>query len=381
MMIRDKKPIRVLHVLGGLNLGGVETWLMHVLRGIDRRRFQMDFLVHTCRPCAYDAEVRQYGSAIFPCLHPHQPWKYARRLRNILQAHGPYHVVHSHVHDFSGYVLRVANHAGIPIRIAHSHNSSPTTSRGYTVARRCYLALMKRWITLHSTIKVAISKLAAAALFGENWRQDSNVRIVRYGLDFSAFAAPVDRKAVRAEFGIPDDALVLGHVGRFHEQKNHRLLIEVFRQCVAAEPTCRLLLIGSGPLRPEIEEFVAAHNLQQQVIFAGNRRDVARVMAGAMDIFVFPSLWEGLGIVVLEAEAAGLPCIISNAIPEEADVIPQLIRRLSPQESPQNWARAILQSRGQRLPSSEVLPAIEDCFGMARCIRELEEIYTGSSGS
>jgi len=240
---------------------------------------------------------------------------------------------------------------------------------------------MKRWITLHSTIKVAISKLAAASLFGENWRQDGNLRIVRYGFDFSAFAAPAERKAVRAEFGIPDDAVVLGHVGRFHELKNHRLLIEAFRHCVAAEPACRLLLVGNGPLRPEIENIVATHNLQKHVIFAGNRRDVARVMAGGMDIFVFPSLWEGLGIVVLEAEAAGLPCILSNAIPEEADVIPQLIRRLSPQESPDNWAQAILQARGRRLPSSHVLPAIEDRFGITRCIRELEEIYTASSGS
>ena len=122
----DRNSIRILHVVGGMDPGGVETWLMHILRNIDRDRFHMDFIVHTNKHCAYDDEICTIGSKIIPCLHPNQPWTYAANFRRIVNEHGPYDIVHSHVHHFSGYVLRLAKQLGIRTCIAHSHNDTST---------------------------------------------------------------------------------------------------------------------------------------------------------------------------------------------------------------------------------------------------------------
>src|SRR5208337_3468794 len=134
-------PIRILQVVGGMERAGVETWLMHVLRQIDRDRFRMDFLVHTDHPCAYDEEIHSLGSKIIPCLRPSRPWTYARNFTRILREHGPYDVVHSHVHHFSGYVVRLAHRAGIPLRISHSHNDTTNLEARSGMIRHAYLSL------------------------------------------------------------------------------------------------------------------------------------------------------------------------------------------------------------------------------------------------
>lgn len=219
----DRQPIRILHVVGSMTAGGVETWLMNVLRGIDRDLFQLDFLVHTNQPCFYDQEIRALGSKIIPCLNPSNPWQYSRNLSKILQQAGPYDVVHSHVHYFSGLVMRIAAKAGVPIRIAHSQNDTSTAEAAAGLARSGYLTLMNRWIDKYSTVGLACSELAAKDLFGSNWSQDDRYQVLLPGLDLTPFAQTVDRIALRSELGIGQDTLVIGHVGRFEHQKNQVL--------------------------------------------------------------------------------------------------------------------------------------------------------------
>jgi len=319
--MNEGKALSVLHVVGGMNRGGVETWLMHVLRHIDRERFQMDFLVHTTQECAYDEEIRALGAKIIPCLHPRRPWIYARNFKRILREDGAYDVVHSHVHHYSGHVLRLAHQAGVPVRIAHSHNDTSALQAKARLLRRSYLALMKRWIARHATVGLAASRRAVADLFGRDWESDPRWRILYYGVDFTPFHADVDPAAVRAELGIPMDAFVVGHVGRFAEQKNHALLVDIATEATKWEPRTPVLLVGDGPLRPDIERQVAQAGLAERVIFAGIRPDVPRIMLGAMDLFLFPSLFEGLPLALVEAQAAGLPCVFSDVVSEEADVV------------------------------------------------------------
>src|SRR5208337_2567617 len=138
--------IRVLHVVGGMNRAGTETWLMHLLRNIDREQYRMDFLVHTAQRFEYGEEIEALGSRIIPCLHPLKPWSYARNFMRILTEHGPYHVVHSHVHNFSGLPLYLARLAGVPVRIAHSHNDTSRSDGGARPARLAYLRLTSRLI-------------------------------------------------------------------------------------------------------------------------------------------------------------------------------------------------------------------------------------------
>ncbi len=374
----EKSPIRSLHVVGGMNQGGVETWLMHVLRHIDRDQFPMDFLVHTTSECAYDEEIRALGSGIIPCLSPRRPVQYARNFLRILRQQGPYDIVHSHVHHYSGFVLRLAHQADVPVRIAHSHTSL-IEARTH-LPRRLYLGLMKRWITRYATVGLACSRKAAMALFGTNWETDRRWQVLYYGIDLEPFEQKVDSQELRRELSIPADAFVVGHVGRFAEPKNHTFLIDVFAEVVKREPRAWLLLVGDGPLRPSIEQKVHNIGLAGRVIFAGVREDVPRLMRGGMDVFLFPSLYEGLGLVLIEAQAARLPCVFSDVVPEEADVVEPLLRRLSLSQTPSDWAEAVLSSSQatSSLTPTEALALVQQSpFNVQASVAKLEEVYCG----
>ena len=330
--------IRVLHAVGGMDRGGIETWLMHVLRSIDRQQLRMDFLVHTQRPCAYDNEVRALGSRIIACPHPHRPWRYLSDLDRVLRDNGPYDVVHSHLHRFSGIVLRVARRRRVPIRIAHSHVAG--IDKGAGPLRRLYLRLSEGWLRDNATIGFAASVQAAEDLFGEGWCGDPRWRVLSYGIDLASFSVAPERERVRRELGLEAGAVVLGHVGRFVLQKNHAFLLEIMAAARRIDGRVRPLLVGDGPLRPEMER--RAGELGLDAVFTGSQADVARLMLGAMDAFVFPSLFEGLGLVLIEAQAAGLPVIATDTIPAEATVAHEAVQRLSLADSAETWARAAL---------------------------------------
>jgi glycosyltransferase involved in cell wall biosynthesis len=354
---------------------------MHILRHADRDLFQMDFLVHTAQPCPYDDEVRALGGKIIPCLHPARPWNYARNFRRALAAHGPYHIVHSHVHHYSGYVLRLAWRAGVPVRIAHSHVDVMPQDATPSLVRRAYLATGKRWICRHATIGLACSRAAADALFGPRWRDEARLSLLYYGIDPEPFRADANG-SVKAELGLPPDTFVIGHVGRFDEQKNHRFLLEIIHDVAKAEPRLRLLLIGVGSLQPAIKRRAAELGLASRVIFAGLRSDVPRVLRGAVDAFVMPSFYEGLGIAALEAQAAGVPSFLADTIPPEADVVPQLVKRLSLSQPADAWATALLAARREPRPISpaEALAAVERSpFNICKGVAELQQVYASAT--
>jgi len=367
---------RILHVVGGMNPGGVETWLMNLLRHMDPDRYRMDFLVHTTQPCVFDEEIRSLGSKVIPCLHPRRPLAYGRALEKILRDHGPFDLVHSHVHLFSGYVLKVARRAGVPCRISHSHSDTSRTPR--SPLRRLYRMLMQKWIQRHSTAGLACSRAAALALFGNAWESDQRWRVVSYSRDLSAFRTSTDKVSVRAELGIPADAFVVGHVGNFTESKNHHFWVEVAGEVARRDPRAWFLLVGDGKLRGVAEERARELRLDERTVFAGARSDVPRLMLGATDCFFFPSLWEGLGLALVEAQAAGLPCVVADVVPREADVVAPLLRRLSLSTSVDSWANAILESRtvARPLEPIEALALVEQSsFNIANGLQEMEAIY------
>jgi glycosyltransferase involved in cell wall biosynthesis len=333
------RPIKILQVVGNLNRGGTETWLMNVLRHLDRDRFRLDFLVHAPSAGAYDDEVRRLGAGIVTCLHPSRPHRYAPNFLRQVRMHGPYDLVHSHVHHYSGFVLRLARRAGIGGRIAHSHSDTSRLQREAAPSRQLYYALARRAIRRNATLGLAASRAAAAALFGPQWEASGYCEVLHCGIDLAPFQAAVDRAAIRAELGVPGDAFVIGHVGRFVAVKNHEFLVEIASALGAADPGLHVVLIGDGPLKDAIAQRVAASPIAGRVHFAGARPDVARLLA-ALDVFVFPSHYEGLPLSLLEAQAAGLPCIISDAISPEADAIPRLIRRLPVSRPAADWAAA-----------------------------------------
>ena len=211
----NQSPKRVLHVVRAMNNAGVETWLMHALRRADRRRVRMDFLVHTSDPSAYDAEIRERESQILRCTAPLHSPLYAWRIREVLDKHGPFDAIHSHVHYFSGYLLRLSKLCGVPIRIAHSHSDTSAVDRRSGWARRGYLRLMRTWIWRHATKLLGASFPAGESLFGRNWIHDPRSRVLYCGVDFGQFpqgmARQAARSAVRSAWNIAPHELVIGH--------------------------------------------------------------------------------------------------------------------------------------------------------------------------
>jgi glycosyltransferase involved in cell wall biosynthesis len=373
-MTRDSR-IRVLHVVHRLDRGGVETWLVHLLRQIDRSRFAFDFLVHSAEPGAYDDEVRALGANIYPCLSPSRPISYARAFRKILREHGPYDVVHSHVQMFGGAVMRLAATQDVPIRIAHSHAlPGLTPSTGWK--RKAYLKLMRRWIDRFATVRLAVSRDSGTGIFSTDWMSSDYANVVYCGIDLTPFSEPTDDAALRSDLGLPECAVVVGHVGSFRPVKNHEFLVEIAAELVDREPCGHLLLVGEGPESSRIEAKVSRKGMSKRVHFAGQRSDIPRLMLGAMDVFVLPSLSEGLPLVGIEAQAAGLPTLFSDAVTDEVTVVPELVRHLSLSASPAVWADTLLEMRAVRCRQSEALAMVAASpFNIAHGAARLEEIY------
>jgi glycosyltransferase involved in cell wall biosynthesis len=363
--------VRILHVLGGLDRGGAETSLLRSLRHIDRTRYHFDFLVHTEKPCAYDDEARSLGARIFPCLSPPKPVQYARNFFRILREHGPYDCVHSHVHHFSGYVLTLARLGGVGKRIAHSRTDTRALESSATLRRSLYLASMKALLRMNATAGLAVSRKAAESLFGKDWGSDIRWQVCYSGIELDAYTRSVDRVEIRKELQIAPDAFVIGHVGRFVKEKNHLFLLEIAKRVFAQRPNACFVLVGDGPLKEEMRTRVEQAGLMKQILFLGLRDDIPRLMA-MMDGFIFPSLYEGLPVVLLEAQAAGLPCVISDSITDETDIVAGLVRRLSLSDPVSVWADAILRVGRPKILGSDV--AIRS-YGMEAAVERLCNVY------
>ena len=374
------RPIKVLHFVGCMDYGGVETWLMHVWRQIDRTKFQFDFCYTEPTPGAYAPEIESLGGRMVACpLEKSNPIDFARRFRALLRE-GRFDIVHSHVHHFSGFVLRLAQREAVPARIAHSHSTSD--GKVSLPSRILYRTLMKYWIRKHATHGLAASATAAAALFGPDWESDPRFRVVHCGIDLEPFRQNVSRAEVRSEFGIPEDAPVVGHVGRFMPPKNHAFLLEIAAEAIKRRPEVYFLLVGDGPLRPEMQAKARELGIEKNVIFTGVRADVPRLMLGAMDLFVFPSLWEGLGIVLVEAQAAGLRCVVSDAVPSDAVIVPGMATCLPFNRGVVPWVEIVLGhlDKPTRSPLAALQAVAATDFEIERSTRRLLSLYDLGTG-
>lgn len=325
------EPIRVLQVVTHMNRGGLETMLMNYYRHMDREKVQFDFLVHRQERAAYDDEIEALGGIIhrLPRLIP---WSgtYRNALDSFFAAHPEYRIVHVHQDCLSSVILKAAKKHGIPVRIAHSHTSNQDKNLKYLIK-----LFYKRSIPVYATELFACGKQAGDWMFG-----GAPYRVMNNAIDTQIYRYdPAMAGNIRRDLGIPEDALVLGHVGRFSPQKNHVFLLDIFGEVCNMEPNAYLLLVGDGELRPKIEEKIRAMGLSDRVILTGVRGDVPELMQ-AMDVFVFPSLYEGLPVTLVEAQAAGLPCFISDSIPADCDLT-VLVERYSLENSALSWAEKI----------------------------------------
>jgi glycosyltransferase involved in cell wall biosynthesis len=374
-----KRTARVLHVVAAMNRGGTETWLVDLLSRADHARFQYDILTHASGIPALEEAAGATGARLIRAPEASRPWSYETKFRRVVEEQGPYDVVHAHPHHFCGLILRSAAHAGVPVRIAHSHSDTRGIDRRANPARQLYLRLAENWMRRYATHCLAVSRPAAASLFGETWESDLRVSVVYSGVALEKFSRRnLDRTAFRNSLGIPADAHVFAHVGRFAEPKNHAFLIEIFSRIARLEPNAWFALAGDGPLRPQIELWVERAGIAHRTLFLGMRNDVPQLLAGLIDVLLLPSLWEGLPITLIEAQAAGVPALYSDAITREVEELPQLLRRVSLRESAGEWAvEAVSMAKSPPLISDRDRLA-GSRFDIRACAARLEEIYSSA---
>ncbi len=374
MSDQSDNQVRILHVVASMDRGGLETFLMNVLRRIDRQRFRLDFCPTRERPGQYDEEIRSLGSRIIPCPRDRGLRAYTRRLAEILR-HGNYDVVHSHLYTFSGIVLRVAHRCGMPHRFAHLHTSAD--DQPGTPARIVYRSLMRWLVRRHSTRVLACAGWVMTNFVGSGWQDHPARSVVYYGIHLDPFDAPADRPGVRAEFGLPADCPLLIHVGRFIPAKNHAGLVRIFGEVNRQRTETRLLLVGEGELLEDTRTRVNEAKLADRVVFAGVRSDVARLMKAA-DVLVMPSTREGMPVTMLEGTAAGLPIVISDmpGMREANDVCCQ--GTLLPMDAPpERWASEVLAALDASRPDPvEALARVRQSpFASDAAARTLEQVY------
>lgn len=341
-------PLRVLHVVVNMNRGGAETLLMNLYRNLDRSKIQFDFL--TCKKGIFDEEIVALGGRVhrIPYITNVGHTGYMKALDKFFSSYQEYKIVHSHMDKMSGFVLRSAKKAGILIRIAHSHN---TRSEG-GLAAKAYKWYAGKSILTCATHLLACSNAAARWLFAE---EANAAKILKNGIECDKFVfSPEIRWQVRQELQLHQDTFVVGHVGRFAHQKNHSFLVDIFVQLIKYKPNSVLLLVGDGPLRLELEKKIRGLNLQNNIMFLGVRSDIERILQ-AFDVFVFPSYHEGLPVTLIEAQGAGLPCIISDAITKEVDLNTGLTDFQSINSFPAVWAKKILKVNNRMKNAQELV--------------------------
>lgn len=324
--------IRILHVVTYMGRGGLETMLMNYYRALDRTRFQFDFLTHRTEEYDYDHEIEKMGGRIYHIskLNPFSA-RYKKELSLFLKQHPEYQIIHVHQDCLSSVILKVAERNGIPVRIAHSHSSSQDKNLKYIIK-----LWYRRSISRYATQLLACGKKAGDWMFCGHPYQ-----ILNNAIDAKKYAFnPEVRHAVRDQLNIPEDTILIGHVGRFCAPKNHTFLLDIFQQIHEQNSNTKLLLVGDGELRPQMKEKVKRFGLSENVLFTGVRPDVPELMQ-AMDVFLFPSLYEGLPLTIVEAQAAGLPCIISERVPIECCVT-NLVQQISLEVDKEKWANQVL---------------------------------------
>lgn len=335
---------RLLCIISNMNAGGAETFLMKVYRKMDRAKYQIDFCINTPEECFYSQEIRDLGGKIY-YIPPksENPKEFKRQLTALIKRENYAYVLRM-VSNAVGFMdLKIAKKAGAKVCSVRSCNSSSGKSIGVKIAHRVGRTLYGRYVD----VKIAPSDLAAMHTFGKKAVERGQVNMLNNAVDLSVFHYDGEaRNRLREGFGV-ENRTVIGHVGRFMTQKNHGFLLDVFQEIHKQEENAVLLLVGgSGDLESQIRQKVVDLGLEQSVIFTGIRSDVPHLLS-AMDVFVMPSLFEGMPNTVIEAQATGLPCVIADTITREANIT-GLVEYL-PLENPAAWAeRALLAVRAER---------------------------------
>ena len=328
-------PIRILHVLGRTDRGGAESLVMNIYRNIDRNKIQFDFAIHTTDRCQFDDEIESLGGKIYhlPRYKIYNHVSYVQKWKNLLRNNN-FLAIHGHMDSTASIYLKIAKDLSIPT-ISHSHS----ISSGYGI-KAVITNLYHRNIENVSDYKFACSAEAGEWLYGRN----SDFVIVKNGVDIKRFIFnEKTRKTIREQLGVQDN-LVIGHIANYTKPKNHKFLIEIFKKLSKANPKVKLVLVGNK-VEENLERIVKEYKLESKVIFLGTRSDIDRILQG-FDIFVLPSIYEGLPVSLVEAQVSGLFCIVSDRVTKESEFTNNVkYLHIDRSDSVDCWVNCILDNR------------------------------------
>ena len=368
--MNKEKKIRVLHVVGAMNRAGTETMLMNIYRNIDREKIQFDFISYSNEEAHYDNEIRILGGKVIKLTSTTS----VKEITKAIKEHGPYDVVHAHTLFNSGIAMLAAKKCGIKTRIAHAHTTLDNSS---SIVRKIYINSMRFLINKYSTQTLACSKEAGKYLFGENQISKSKYSYLPNLINYEELLYKPEKEVdkFKKKYNL-ENGIVIGHIGTLKESKNHKFLLEIAKYMTEQNINVKLLLVGEGSLRKELEELTNKYNLSDRVHLLGIREDI-NVMLHSMDVFVFPSIFEGLGLVLLEAQATGLPCIVSEAIQPEADLGLDLFSKLNLDSGVDVWSKEIINVACNKENNlDKINEAFENAgYSTSKCIKRLNKIY------
>lgn len=371
---KQNKPLQVLQVCASLSRGGVQTWLMDILRNTSRDEFQIDVCLTGALQGPYEEEFKRLGGKIYRCPLSKNLLSFSRRFKHILTTEC-FDIVHSHLYYFSGLILRLAAEAGVQRRIAHIHPVEDLKRRQFF--RDLYTWWMKKWLQRYGTSFVGPTKASLERFWGPCWRDDPAKRVIYNGIRTDRFVQLVDRAKVRQELGIAERAQIVLNVSRFSPHKRHEFFLEVAEFVLTQRRDLCFLLIGAGRSREMIKELVRRKGLAEHFRFISGLHSIDSYWL-ASDVFAFPSCNEGFGIAVIEAAAAGLK-VIAQDIPgvrEAATACPDAI--LLPLETTaEKWAQTLLNVLKQpRMPESQRQMLLEQFpFTIENSIKKLRDVY------
>ena len=354
------EAVRVLHVLGNTNLGGAESRIMDLYRHTDRNRVQFDFLVHSGEEGFYEKEIRELGGRIFrvPRFRIYNYFSYRKALKEFFQEHHEFALVQGHMTSTAAIYLPIAKKAGVKKTAAHARSAGVDKGLKGTMTR-----FLRRNLADKADYLFTCSELAGISVYGEKAVREGKTIFIPNAIDCAGFTFdPVKREKMREELGLTD-ALIIGHVGRFHYAKNHEYLLRVFAELyrmsagagdstaeTGADQNYHLILLGEGPLMEDTRKLAEELGVADRVHFLGNHKNIADYYQ-AMDYFVYPSRYEGMPGTIVEAQASGLPCLMSDTICREV-IATELVETMSIEKEPKIWAEE-LQRRIDALVSKQ----------------------------
>lgn len=364
------KKTTVLHVVGAMNRGGVETFMMNVLRNVNKDTFDIVFLCYLDGVYDYEEEIGRLGGRIIRIKDNRisAPFSFISSIVSVIEDNN-IKIVHSHVDYSTSYAMLAAKKAGVPLRIAHSHNTRATKSKN--IIRNLFPVAAKYIINRYANVRLACEEAAGRALFYKK----NNFEVLHNGIDLERFSYSLsDRNRIRRSLGIDNSKKVLLHVGRFEEQKNHTYLIDVFSRQMKDDPNTVLILVGDGSLAEAIRTQVREAGAGEAVFFAGKQSDMAAYYSAA-DVFVLPSLYEGLPVSLVEAQANGLTCLVSDTTDSNADLGSGCMSFISLRDKGA-WVKAIATTRARNGIMSVTKSERLMSYDIKTVTKRLESIYS-----